>query len=236
VSRVLVVGAGGLGCPVLYGLGEALSQRGASVCIADDDVVDLSNLQRQVLHRAEDVGRLKVDSAQDALERRFPRLQIETCQARVSAANVDRLVHAFDVVIDGTDQIETKFLLNDACVDHQVPLVHGGVVRLKGQLMSVVPGYACYRCLFEAPPEGEVASCQEAGILGAVAGVVGGLMAEEALRILDGKPALAGSLLIYDGRTDERRLVKVRPRRDCEICGNAPETAEVDGGEEARTS
>jgi adenylyltransferase/sulfurtransferase len=128
------------------------------------------------------------------------------------------LVHDCDLIIDGSDSLETKFLLNDTCVDHAVPLVHGGVVRFSGQLMSVVPGSACYRCLFEAPPEGEVASCQDAGILGAAAGVIGGLMAEEALRILDGQPALAGMLYTYDGLTGERRTVRVKPRVDCDSC------------------
>ena len=233
--RILVVGAGGLGCPALLGLGRELERRGGRVLVADDDVVDLSNLQRQVLHRSEDVGRLKVDSIADALERRFPHLIVETCQARVSAANVDRLVHDADLVLDGTDSIDAKFLLNDACVDHAVPLVHGGVVRWTGQLMSVVDGSACYRCLFEAPPEGEVASCQEAGIVGAVAGVVGALMAEEALRILDGAPALAGTLLVYEGLSGERRLVKVKPRHDCSTCA-PPVRDDEEAPEEVRAS
>ena len=214
-GRVLVIGAGGLGCPVLLGIGG----RVATVGIVDDDVVELSNLNRQILHRTEDVGRPKVQSARDAVRRRFPSLNVETLRARVEADNADAVVRGWDVVVDGTDSFDAKLLINDACVRAGIPLVHGGVVRFTGQLMSIVRGSACYRCLFEAPPPAGVApSCQEAGIVGAFAGVIGGLMADETLAILDGKPRWAGTLLVVDGLDDYRRRVAVRPRPGCEAC------------------
>ncbi|HZS40738.1 MAG TPA: HesA/MoeB/ThiF family protein [Polyangia bacterium] len=223
--RVLVVGAGGLGCPALWELAPLLAARGGSVTIADDDVVEASNLQRQILHRDADVGRPKVDSAADALDRRWPRLAVYTVEARVAAHNVGALVAAHDVVLDGTDSFESKFLLNDACVRAGVPLVHGAVVRFGGQLMTVTSESACYRCLFEAPPEpGAAPSCQEAGVLGAVCGVVGALMAREALAILDGTPQLAGALMIYDALAlpdRARRRVAIRRRLSCEACARA---------------
>jgi molybdopterin/thiamine biosynthesis adenylyltransferase len=212
-ARVLVIGAGGLGCPALL----ALAPRVHTVGIADHDRVEVSNLNRQILHRTADVGRLKVQSARDALLRRFPSLNVETLRARVEPDNADAVVRGWDVVIDGTDSFDAKFLINDACVRAGVPLVHGGVVRFIGQLMSVVPGSACYRCLFEAPPPRGIApSCQEAGIVGAFAGVIGALMADEALAILDGKPRLAGTLLVVDGLEDHRRRVALKPRTGCE--------------------
>lgn len=212
MSRVLVIGAGGLGCPALFALGAQVDVVG----IVDDDVVEPSNLNRQILYRSADVGRAKVEAARDALARRFPSLGIEVERARVDAGNVARIVHGWDLVIDGTDSFDAKFLINDACVRAGVPLVHGAVVRFTGQLMAVVPGAACYRCLFEAPPPpGVTLSCQEAGIVGAFAGVIGALMADEALAILAGKPTLAGAMLVVDGRSDGKRRVAIRPRPGC---------------------
>jgi molybdopterin/thiamine biosynthesis adenylyltransferase len=212
-GRVLVIGAGGLGCPALL----ALAPWVRTVGIVDDDVVETSNLNRQILHRTIDVGRPKVQSARATLQERFPALQIETLQSRVDEDNVAAVVRGWDVVIDGTDSFAAKFLLNDGCVRLGVPLVHGGVVRFSGQLMSVLPGGACYRCLFEAPPPPGIApSCQEAGIIGAFAGVVGACMAREALAILDGAPELGGTLLVLDGLTDHSRRVAVRRRPGCE--------------------
>ena len=212
-SRVLVIGAGGLGCPALL----ALAPRVHTVGIVDDDVVEVSNLNRQILHRTEDVGRPKVQSARDALERRFGALNVETLRARVEPDNADAVVRGWDLVVDGTDSFDAKFLINDACVRAGVPLVHGGVARFSGQLMSIVPGSACYRCLFEAPPPAGIApSCQEAGIVGAFAGIIGALMADEALAVLDGRPRLAGTLLVVDGLDDRRRRVVCKPRPGCE--------------------
>jgi molybdopterin-synthase adenylyltransferase len=194
---LLIIGAGGLGCPALWALGQ--SGRALSVGVVDHDVVDLSNLHRQILFSDAEVGLPKVDAARETLAVRFPNLTVEPMRTRVDHTNVDALVRGARVVLDGTDSFEAKFLINDACVAAGVPLVHGGVVRFSGQLMSVLPGHACVRCLFEAPPPPDaVPSCQEAGILGPVAGVIGARMAQEALAILDGNPALAGTLDIFD--------------------------------------
>src|SRR6266542_4100925 len=141
-ARILVVGAGGLGCPALLTLAPALERDGGVLGVIDPDRVELSNLNRQILHRSEDVGRFKAESAQAALERRFPELLVVADSTRVDASNVDRLIANWDVVIDGTDSFDAKFLLNDACVRAGVPLVHGGVVRFTVQLMAVVPGSA----------------------------------------------------------------------------------------------
>ncbi len=215
--RVLVVGAGGLGCPALLALAPAIAARGGLLGVIDDDRVELSNLNRQILHRTEDVGRDKAKSVEDGLLRRHPRLRVDAIVARVDAANADTIVRRWDVVVDGSDSFASKFLLNDACVRANVPLVHGGVVRLTGQLMSIVRGSACYRCLFEAPPPAGMApSCSEAGVVGAFAGIVGALQAKEALAIVAGAPELAGTLLVVDGRSDERRRVRIRPRPGCE--------------------
>jgi adenylyltransferase/sulfurtransferase len=226
MSRVVVVGAGGLGCPALLRLGPALAARGDSVVVVDDDVVDVSNLQRQILHRNADVGRPKVDSARDALLRRWPELHVDPVQARVAAANVTPLIAGAAVVLDGSDTLATKFLLNDACVAAGVPLVHGAVAGWTGQLMAIVPGSACFRCLFESePPAGAAPSCQEAGVVGAFAGVIGALMAKEALALLAGAPTLAGALLVVDGRSDRRRRVAIRPRSSCAAHGFPSEIA-----------
>jgi adenylyltransferase/sulfurtransferase len=164
-----------------------------------------------------DVGRAKVDSARDALARRFPTLQVHTERVMVTRDNVARVIAGWDVVLDGTDSITTKFLINDASVIAGLPLVHGAVVGMTGQLMSIIPGAACYRCLFEAPPLGEAPTCQQAGVIGAFAGIIGALMATEALAILDGKATLANTLLVIDGARDRRRRVPLRRRVSCEL-------------------
>jgi adenylyltransferase/sulfurtransferase len=225
LREVIVIGAGGLGCPALYTLAPKLAERGLGVVVVDDDVVDRSNLHRQILHSTIDVGRPKIESARDALILRWPTLRVETRRVRVSSANARAVVRGAKVVLDGTDSIESKFLINDACVAERVPLVHGGVVRWSGQLMSVLPGQACYRCLFEAPPSEAAPTCEQAGVLGPAAGVIGTLMADEALRILDGKPALAGTMLVCDFQSDERRLVRIHRRRGCAAC--SAQNAEV---------
>jgi adenylyltransferase/sulfurtransferase len=202
-----VVGAGGIGCPALAVLGAA----GCDLTIADGDAVELSNLNRQILHRSSDLGRPKVESARDALYRRFPSLRIETVHARIEEpAQARALVRGHDVVLDGTDSFAAKLLLSDACVDEGVRLVHGGCIGWRGQLMSVTPGSACVRCLFEDVPAAQP-SCQEAGILGAVAGLTGARMAEEALA-----PSLIGRLRAFDVLSGEDRIITVRRRESCD--------------------
>jgi adenylyltransferase/sulfurtransferase len=212
LPRILLVGAGGLGCPTLLALGSS----GAAITLVDDDRVDVSNLQRQILHRATDVGRLKVDSAAEAMRRRSSANRVAPVALRLDGGNARGLVEGHDVVLDGTDSFETKFLLNDVCLSLEIPLVHAGVVGFAGQLMTVVRGHACFRCIFEAPPEpNTVPTCQDAGILGAVCGVIGGLMAREALAILDGRPQLAGTLLEFDARSNRWRRLSPRARASC---------------------
>jgi adenylyltransferase/sulfurtransferase len=212
---VVVIGAGGLGCPVLLGLGAF-----AELTIVDDDVVDASNLQRQILHRTAGVGRPKSESARDELLRRWPGMQIRAIVARLDATNAEALIGGHDLVIDGTDSFDAKFLLNDSCLALGVPLIHGAAVGWIGQLMTVRAGYACYRCIFEQPPSlDSAASCQQAGILGAVAGVIGGRMAKEALACLAGRPELPGVMLRFDARKGSWRRIAPRPRPDCPAHG-----------------
>ena len=205
-SAVLIVGMGGLGCPAAW----TLAERGVSLGLCDPDKVELSNLHRQILHRTSDIGRLKVDSARDALDRRFPGVIIEN-HAQPFGPDI---LSGYSAVIDATDSIDTKFALSDLCVARGVPLVHGAASGFHGQLMSVMPGQACYRCLFESPPE-QVITCDDGGVLGPFAGLVGVLQAEEAIRILEGQPTLAGKLLVLDGRTGARRTITFHQRTDC---------------------
>ncbi len=228
--RALVVGAGGLGSPAA----RALARAGVgTIAVADDDVVDLSNLHRQVLHRAADAGRAKVDSAIEALRRIAPTVEAVAIRERLCADNALRLVRGVDVVLDGSDNFATKFLVNDACVLAGVPFVHAGAVRWGGQLLAVAPGAPCYRCLFEElPPPAAGVSCREAGIVGPVVGVVGALQAEAALALLDGTASGTASgndalstLLIYDGLSGSFRRVRFARNPGCRVCGDARITA-----------
>jgi adenylyltransferase/sulfurtransferase len=225
---VLIVGAGGLGCPVLWALGPALAQRGVGVTVVDDDVVDASNLHRQILYRASDVGRRKVEALAEAAARRWPGLALEARAARVDATNADDFVRGRAVVVDGTDGAATKFLLNDACVAAGAPLVHGGVVGWRGQLLSVTNSGACLRCLFEEVPSGDAPSCAADGVIGPVAGVVGARMAAEVLAILDGHaPRLASAIEVIDARGDgglRARVVRIRRRPGCAACSSSSAT------------
>jgi adenylyltransferase/sulfurtransferase len=208
---VLVIGAGGLGCPALWALAPRVA-----LTVVDHDRVDPSNLHRQILHRTEDVGRLKAESAVDGLRRRWPQADVEPLPLEIDRDNARTLIARHDVVIDGTDSFSTKFLLNDVCLDLDVPLVHGGVVGWSGQLMTVRRGHACFRCIFEDPPDPQSApSCQTAGVLGPVCGVIGAMMAEEAWSILEGQAALAGTLLMFDARRDTWRRITPRRRPAC---------------------
>jgi molybdopterin/thiamine biosynthesis adenylyltransferase len=209
LPKVLLIGAGGLGSPVLFALGGRVE-----ITVVDDDEVGLSNLQRQIIYRQADVGRLKVEVVQDAFAHRgWP---VTPVRARLDGRNAAGLVADHDVVVDGSDSFATKFMLNDVCLELGVPLVHGAVMGWNGQLMPVVPGHSCYRCVFENPPEQSVvASCRQTGVVGAVCGVIGGLMAREALAILEGQPTLLGAMLIFDGLRDSWRKITPRPRAGC---------------------
>ena len=221
-ARVLIVGAGGLGSPV--GLYLAAAGVG-TIGIVDCDAVDTSNLQRQVLHTTRDVGRRKCLSAQEAMEAINPDVRVIPHDLRLTSENTLALLADYDLVVDGTDNFPTRYLLNDACVLTGKPLSHAGILRFEGQVTTILPGQGpCYRCLYpEPPPPGLVPSCQEAGILGATAGVIGTLQATEVLKLILGiGDPLAGRLLLYDALDMAFRTVRIARNPACPICGEAP--------------
>jgi len=221
-SSALLVGAGGLGSPAaLYLAAAGIGRLG----IVDNDVVDRSNLQRQILHKDWSVGLPKVDSARRSLLRLRPDLEVETHRFYLNSSNVRELIRRYDVVVEGSDNFPTKFLVNDACVLERKPFVIAGILKFHGQLMSVRPGAcACYRCLFEAPPPaGEVPSCSEAGVLGVVAGLIGTLQALEAVKILTGEgEPLYGRMLTWDALPNRFREIPVPRNPACAVCGERP--------------
>ncbi len=226
-ASVLVVGAGGLGSPALLYLTAAGVGR---IGVIEDDVVDLTNLQRQVLHGTSDVGRPKVVSASETMKQLNPHVQIDVYNQRLTKENIFDIIEKYDVIVDGVDNFPTRYLLNDACVMKQKTLVEGGILRFMGLIMSIRGGEtACYRCVFEdPPPPGAVPSCAEAGVLGAVAGVVGTMQATEVLKILTGfGQPLYDRLLQFDA--EELRFHEVKARRNpkCPVCGEDPSITEL---------
>jgi molybdopterin/thiamine biosynthesis adenylyltransferase len=221
-ARVLIIGAGGLGSPLALYLAAAGV---GTIGIVDADAVELSNLQRQVLHTTADLGRRKCLSAKESMEAINPDVRVRAHDTRLTSANVLDIIADYDVVADGTDNFPTRYLVNDACVLTGTPLVHAGILRFEGQATTIVPGRGpCYRCLYpEPPPPGLVPSCQEAGVLGATAGLVGTIQANEVLKLIlgIGEP-LIGRLLLYDGLEMTFRTIRYRRRADCPICGESP--------------
>jgi len=219
-GSVLVVGAGGLGSPAAFYLAAAGVGR---LGIVDSDIVDLSNLQRQILHTTKDVGLAKVDSAKTRLNELNAEVTIEIHAARMTPDNATELMQPYDFIIDGSDNFDTKFLVNDVAVSLGKPFSHAGIIRLQGQTMTVIPGEsACYRCLFrEPPPPGEIPGCQQAGILGAVAGTIGSLQATEAIKYLIGleEELLLNRLLTYDAKTMNFRVIRLQRDPSCKVCG-----------------
>ncbi|MFM2129969.1 MAG: molybdopterin-synthase adenylyltransferase MoeB [Pseudomonadota bacterium] len=223
-SSVLVVGAGGLGSPLLMYLAAAGVGR---IGVVDDDAVDLSNLQRQVIHTTDRIGRPKVESADEALRAINPEVKVETHATRLAPANVAGLVAGYDIVADGSDNFATRFLLNDACYFARKPLVSAALLRFEGQLATFrawEEDKPCYRCIFPAPPpEGLIPTCAEGGVLGAVAGVVGCLQATEVIKEITGLgESLAGSLVVLDLLGATFRRIKARPDPACALCGENP--------------
>lgn len=222
-ARVLIIGAGGLGAPAAMYLAAAGV---GTIGIADADEVDLSNLQRQIIHSTEDVGKAKVRSAKETMNRLNPDVTVNTYRTFVTSENILELVKDYDFVIDGTDNFPAKFLINDACVMAKKPFSHAGIIRFKGQLMTYVPGQGpCYRCVFRnPPPKDAVPTCRQAGVIGAMGGVIGSLQAMEAVKyILGVGELLTGSLLTYDALKMEFRKVKLPGHvPDCPICGEHP--------------
>ncbi len=232
-GKVLIVGAGGLGAPAaLYLAAAGVGTLG----LADGDVVERSNLQRQVIHFTPDLGRPKVVSAKEKLRALNPHVDVVTHRQRVHAGNISGLIADYDFVIDGTDNFPSKFLVNDACVLAGKPFSHGGILRFEGQTLTHVPGRACFRCVFPAmPPKGASPSCSQAGILGAVAGILGTIQAAEALKFLAGVgELLSDRLLVFDALKMGFRTVCVARNPSCPVCGRRPTiTRPVDIEEEA---
>ncbi len=230
-ARVVVVGAGGLGAPVLTYLAAAGVGR---LVVVDGDVVDATNLHRQVLFTGDDVGRPKPAAARPRLEALDPWGEIEIVCERLTPANAGRLLAGADVAIDATDNFAARFLLNDACRLAGVPLVHGGLTRFGGLVTTFVPKGPCYRCFFPRPPEsGRIPGCGEEGVLGPAVGVVGSLQALEAVKVIVGAQAdaLVGRLLVLDLWKPAFELIALPADPDCSLCGSAPEITDLDPAE-----
>jgi len=228
-SKVLVIGAGGLGCPAAFYLAAAGV---GTLGIVDPDKVELSNLQRQILHATSDIGRQKVESAKTKLNALNPDAEIKTYAARFEEGNAAEIAAEYDFIVDGSDNFETKFLVNDIAIRLGIAFSHAGIVRLQGQTMTVIPGKtACYRCLFQSPPPPEeILSCQASGILGAVAGTIGTIQATEAVKYLAGfeEGLITDRLLVYDAKNMKFRDVDVKRDANCTSCGAAKKVAETE--------
>jgi molybdopterin/thiamine biosynthesis adenylyltransferase len=227
-ASVLVVGAGGLGSPVIQYLAAAGVGR---LGIVDDDAVERSNLQRQVVHGDGDVGRPKVDSAAAFVTALNPDVAVETHETRVTAENVAELIAAYDLVVDASDNFPTRFLVNDACTLAGVPFSHGAVFRFEGQVTTFT-GEAdtpCYRCLFpQAPPEGTVPDCATVGVLGVLPGTIGAIQATETVKhLLDVGESLSGRLVAYDALDLSFETIPIAPSPDCPVCGADPDITSV---------
>jgi molybdopterin/thiamine biosynthesis adenylyltransferase len=230
-ARVLIVGAGGLGSPAaLYLAAAGIGTLG----LVDNDTVSLSNLQRQILFRTSDIGRPKVEAGGEALKALNPGVQIEPHNMRINAANVMELIAGYDVIVDGSDNFATRFLLNDACFFAKKTLVSAAVTEFEGQLATYkghVSGCPCYRCLFAAPPPpGTVPNCSETGVLGAAAGVMGALQGLEVLKeVADLGTGLSGKILSYKALTAEFRTARLPKDPGCPLCGARPEIRDLSG-------
>jgi sulfur-carrier protein adenylyltransferase/sulfurtransferase len=226
-SRVLLIGAGGLGSPAaLYLAAAGVGTLG----IVDADIVDETNLQRQIVHSLDTLGTPKVDSAKQAIEALNPDVEVVTYRERLTSENIDRVLDdGWDVILDGADNFPTRYLVNDASVWHDIPVVHGSIYRFEGQVTVFKPGEGpCYRCLFPEPPPPELApSCSEGGVLGILPGIVGCLQTNEAIKLAAGiGDTLVGRLLLFDALSTEFNEVKIERRPDCPVCGEHPTITE----------
>lgn len=231
-GKVLVIGAGGLGAPVTMYLAAAGV---GTIGIVDGDVVDLSNLQRQIIHTTPDIGKAKVLSAKETIEAINPNVKVNAIQEFLWADNIREIIRDYDFVIDGTDNFPVKFLINDACVMEGKPFSHGGILRFEGQTFTHLPGTACYRCMFkEPPPAGAVPTCSQAGVLGAIAGMLGTIQAAEALKYLTGVgELLTNKLLTFNAKTMDFRKFNVKRTSKCPVCGENPTVTELIDYEQA---
>jgi adenylyltransferase/sulfurtransferase len=226
-AKVLIIGAGGLGCPVGYYLAAAGV---GTLGMVDNDTVELSNLQRQIAHNTQRLGMFKAESAKATFEALNPDVKVIGIRERMTKDNIMDFMKDYDVVVDGSDNFPTRYLVNDACVLLRKPLVSGAILRFEGQVTTIMPGEGhCYRCLFEEmPPAGLVPSCQEAGVIGAIPGVVGSLQAIEVFKLILGKgDVLKNALLIYDALKTTFRRVRVPKNPDCPVCGEHPTITEL---------
>lgn len=232
-ASVLIIGAGGLGAPAALYLAAAGV---GTIGIVDADEVDLSNLQRQVIHTTNDVGKAKVKSAAETMEAINPDVTVKTYRTFVDSSNIMDLIKDYDFIIDGTDNFPAKFLINDACVMAEKPFSHAGIIRFKGQLMTYVPGKGpCYRCVFKnPPPKDAVPTCKQAGVIGAMGGVIGSLQAMEAIKYIIGNgDLLTGKLLTYDALKMEFHTIKLPKDDHCAVCGDEPTITELIDYEQA---
>jgi molybdopterin-synthase adenylyltransferase len=226
-ASVLVIGAGGLGSPAAFYLAAAGVGK---IGIVDNDVVDTSNLQRQILHTTADVGRKKVESARQTLLALNPNLTIVPHDVRLNAGNIRDILKDYDVVAEGSDNFPTKFLVNDACVMTGTPVAMAGIFRFSGQMLTVIPREGpCYRCLIpQPPPPGAIPSCQEAGVLGAMAGAVGAIQATEVLKLILGKgEVLRGRLLLFEALQMRFEPIEVKRNPECPVCSETPSITEL---------
>lgn len=226
-SKMLIIGAGGLGSPAAFYLAAAGV---GTIGIIDGDVVDLSNLQRQIIHYTPDIDKPKVISAKEKIEAINPDVKVNTYQELLTSKNALELFSEYDVIIDGTDNFSAKFLANDAAVFANKPLVHGGILRFVGQAISIVPHKsACYRCIFNSPPPaGLIPTCQEAGVVGVLAGVIGTIQATEALKLILGiGDPLTNRLMTFDAQKMEFRQIRVKKNPNCPVCGDNPTIKEL---------
>lgn len=223
-SKVLIIGTGGLGAPAAMFLAAAGV---GTIGLVDYDVVELSNLQRQIIHLTKDLNKPKIQSGKETINEMNPDVNVITYREWVTSANIKEIImdQDYDFIIDGTDNFPAKFLINDACVMLSKPFSHAGIIRFHGQTMTYVPGEGpCYRCIFKnPPPEGAVPSCKEAGVLGVMGGVIGTIQATEAIKfILNKGDLLTGRLLTYDALDMEFRTINLSKKCDCQVCGDTP--------------
>jgi adenylyltransferase/sulfurtransferase len=225
-AKVLIVGAGGLGSPVALYL--ALAGVG-TIGLVDFDIVDLSNLQRQILHQNDDVGKRKVVSARETLNAYNPDVKVITHEEPLHSENALGIIEGYDIIVNGADNFAARYLVNDACVFLKKPLVDGSILLFDGQATVYLPGKGCYRCLYPTPPPpGMVPSCAEAGVLGALCGTMGSIQATEVLKLILGiGESLNGRLMLYDALSMEVRQVRVRRDPNCVVCGDNPTIKEL---------
>ena len=226
-GRVLIIGAGGLGAPAALYLAAAGV---GTIGLVDADVVDLTNLQRQVIHFTSDIGKAKVVSAREKMAAINPGIKVNDYQEWVHEGNIMGIIRGYDFVIDGTDNFAAKFLINDACVLAGIPYSHAGILRFDGQTITVKPGEsACYRCIFPSPPPKDaIPTCSQAGVIGVLPGVIGLIQATEAIKFLLGKgELLTGRLLIYNALQMSFDVIQIKKNPKCPICGEAPTIREL---------